>query len=299
VKFTLFVSVLALTLASPSLRADQKHCAEAMSTQQNTISRGYSPDGSLYAEISETHGDTQLRVFMAKTGLLYKTLEIPDVNIVGYWGDGGKRLAAGYYPTFSPDGKRLALISEEQDLLIWDVKYGDLIQHFRGPFAKRGGIAWSPNSQFILTRTNVVALGIMFADVTTGKWTHEAFPNGNMDLLWLPQWSPDGKHILADYLDRSNQFKRAEENKKLRDEYRNKSVIPRYFVARVWNVKTKRHYDRRTRSGNWGDNKDYLDDRFFTHYGTPIVYQYSEWVDNNTVRIDNRNSSKRWAFKSR
>jgi WD40 repeat protein len=67
---------------------------------------------------------------------------------------------------FSPDGKRLAVVSDWSQVLLWDVPTGKWGQHFAGP-SRLGPLHWSRDGKLMAGAT--LAGAVYLWDVTTGK----------------------------------------------------------------------------------------------------------------------------------
>ncbi|MCX7637643.1 MAG: prolyl oligopeptidase family serine peptidase [Cyclobacteriaceae bacterium] len=112
--------------------------------------------------------------------------------IINSDGSGLKKLAIGFYPKVSPDGKSIAYLNAGQ---IWLVKTdsagtGKKLFHARGT---QNNIRWSPDGSslaFVSNRNDHAFIGVY--DFTTKAIR---FLDPSVDRDGHPTWSPDGKQI--------------------------------------------------------------------------------------------------------
>lgn len=112
--------------------------------------------------------------------------------IINSDGSGLKKLAAGFYPKVSPDGKAVAYLSGGQ---VWLVKTdsagtGKKLFHSRG---SQNNIRWSPDGSklaFVSNRTDHSFIGVYDFSTKTIR-----FPDPSVDRDGHPVWSADGRQI--------------------------------------------------------------------------------------------------------
>jgi WD40 repeat protein len=130
-----------------------------------------------------------------------ETMEVWDVETgkkirafsYSYYDEYGDEFFSEYYEsaTFSPDGKQIAAVTDEKDIVLWDAASGRVIRTFSGYF--RSVVAFSPDGKQIVSADdkNIVIL----LDITTGKEIKN-FP-GHSDFVMSVRFSPDGKQIVS------------------------------------------------------------------------------------------------------
>jgi RNA polymerase sigma factor (sigma-70 family) len=96
---------------------------------------------------------------------------------------------------FSPDGKLLATGSWDNTVLIWDAATGRLIRAIHPQDGWIWGVAFSPDSQFLVTAGDHRSKRLRLWNVATGKSVRsfEGHTNAIRDL----SYSPDGKTIAS------------------------------------------------------------------------------------------------------
>jgi WD40 repeat protein len=136
------------------------------------FSLAWSPDGRTLA--TGSYEKQVVRLWDAESGRLLHTLEIPIARLAAAltWSSDGQRVSAqmnghlechtwnaadgkllrtvplwGHYPTFSPNGKQLAGVSDEGRIGIWDVETGKEVGQVTGYKGTVSRIAWSPDGK--------------------------------------------------------------------------------------------------------------------------------------------------------
>ncbi len=112
--------------------------------------------------------------------------------IINTDGTHAKKLATGFYPKLSPDGKSIAYLNAGQ---VWTVKLdsagqGKKLFHARG---SQNNIRWSPDGSkitFVSNRGDHSFIGVY--DITSSAIQ---FLDASVDRDGNPVWSPDGKQI--------------------------------------------------------------------------------------------------------
>jgi WD40 repeat protein len=97
---------------------------------------------------------------------------------------------------WSPDGMRIASLSRDRTVRIWDAATGKALQHFQDPAL--GYIAWSPGGQRILAVSDDkinhdTSLQVWDAITGNGIYTFRVLSKYVQEL----DWSPNSKLIAA------------------------------------------------------------------------------------------------------
>ncbi|GCE16102.1 WD40 repeat domain-containing protein [Tengunoibacter tsumagoiensis] len=138
-------------------------------------SSSWSPNDQSVA--SMTYGTVygfKVVIWDPQTGLVKKTILVPDANVSNY----GRDLS------WSPDGTYLALGVSQDEVFVWNAVTGELVTkntHVGGS----NGLAWSPDSKYLVTSGNTTAVW----EVATGTII-STFEKDASEV----SWSPDGKH---------------------------------------------------------------------------------------------------------
>ncbi len=120
---------------------------------------------------------------------------------------GSATLVGGSNPTWSPDGRQLAVLDGfpgtaamgDPHLRIVDASTATTVRTL--PFPAIGGLAWSPNGRWIAATGGPNGGGsngsnsLVRIDVMTGDVTELDGPSGMLDSEREPAWSPDSLHI--------------------------------------------------------------------------------------------------------
>lgn len=94
------------------------------------------------------------------------------------------------YMAFNPDGTQIAANSGDEDVRIWDIASGEVVQTFAS-----GGtfVSWSPDGRYIATGIRNDGMLLLW-DAETGELVggNETFQGGSST------WSPDSRHFATD-----------------------------------------------------------------------------------------------------
>jgi WD40 repeat protein len=98
---------------------------------------------------------------------------------------------------WSPDGKRLASVSADQTVMLWDVEsrkaLATLEGHKGGAVGAYGTVAWSPDGKRLASASGDRTM--MLWDVDSRKPL--ATLEGHKDMVYSVAWSPDGKRLAS------------------------------------------------------------------------------------------------------
>jgi WD40 repeat protein len=146
----------------------------ALDVGGSQASLAFSPDGKQL--VTGTYGVA--KVWDVKTGKLLRSLDMGPTQ-------------GGLTPTFSPDGKVLAIGNRNTTTRLFDPATGKLLRTLDQEMTQ--GIAFSPDSK-VLAATYVDGT-VRLWDVATGKALHEA-KSGAKELFCVA-WSPDGGLLVT------------------------------------------------------------------------------------------------------
>jgi WD40 repeat protein len=151
------------------------------------------PDGKLLAEGGEVlDGLPAVRIWDADSGKEVRLLRVEAE------GNSPSPQRPVYDLTWSPDGKRLAVGTLSDRILVLDVATGKRLLSLPG----FRGMAWSPDgTRLAVARMN--PLGVIGVwDAVTGRELLTLRGHGNAALWWIA-WSPDGRHLASADVNRS------------------------------------------------------------------------------------------------
>jgi WD40 repeat protein len=137
----------------------------------------YSPNGNCIVTIA---GDNTAKIWDAKTGLLFHTLE-------GH--TGAVRTAV-----FSPDGKRIVTTAWDLIPRVWDVRSGTLLSSLKGHSIGVNFATFSPDSKLIVTASSDHTAKIW--DANTGSLVRVLEMN-DWNFVQSAVFSPGGKQIVT------------------------------------------------------------------------------------------------------
>ena len=160
---------------------------------EGVTSVAYSPDGQTLASGSY---DKTIKLWNVKTGKLLQTLKGHSkwVTSVAYSPD-GQTLASGSY--YSPDGETLA--SEGDDIKLWNVKTGKLLQTLKGHFNQVSSVAYSPDGQTLASADDKT---IKLWDIKTGNLLQTLEGHSYYSANSVA-YSPDGQTLASGSSDKT------------------------------------------------------------------------------------------------
>jgi len=183
----------------------------------NTDVAVWSPEGQRFATISLA-GGKMVQVWDAQTGHNLSTFHLPTPAFHLTWTPDGTRIVADgntvvyvvdvatgrivlqVSPTLvdtqplwalSPDGRRIASLSGENTVQVWDAVTGSRLKTYQSQGGRVQVIAWSPDSQSIATGSRDGTVTVWNGSTVSGTY------GGTASALWNIVWSPDGKFIAA------------------------------------------------------------------------------------------------------
>jgi WD40 repeat protein/tRNA A-37 threonylcarbamoyl transferase component Bud32 len=167
---------------------------ELMALRRNdatVMSVRFSPDGKRIASISR---DMKIKVWDAQSGTEVKTLT-RDVSV-----------SRDFIPTalpvpivFSPDSKKIASISLNDTIKVWEADSGTALMAFKGHEKFITGLVFTPDGKRIISSSKDQTLRVW--DESTGQQLMVL--KGHEGIICNVAISPDGKRIVSVSLDRT------------------------------------------------------------------------------------------------
>jgi len=108
-----------------------------------------------------------------------------------------ERRPALEFPSYSPDGRRLAVGTFGREITVWEPATGQLLQVLRGHTAMVYAVNYSPDGRFLLS-ASFDGTGRIW-DAATGVTLR--ILEGHTNLLWKAAWSCDGTRAITTSLD--------------------------------------------------------------------------------------------------
>jgi WD40 repeat protein len=142
----------------------------------------WSPDGKILAWIS---GDGFKSIYLGDpvTGRIIRTLQGDTTSLNGI--------------AWSPDGKTLASGSDENTVLLWDLRSsGETIAILRGHKKAVSAVAWSPDSRTIVSGGEDLTVKLWNPQTGVNTLTLTT-PGFNSGIVSSVGWSPDGKVVAS------------------------------------------------------------------------------------------------------
>ena len=106
-----------------------------------------------------------------------------------------------YAVAWSPNGQRLASVSADKTLQVWDAASNKKFFIYRNNSASLNTIAWSPDSRYIAAGGNDKMAHIWDGFTRQGVYTY----HGHTGYITSIAWSPDGKLLASASVDRTIQ----------------------------------------------------------------------------------------------
>ncbi|HLX58340.1 MAG TPA: WD40 repeat domain-containing serine/threonine-protein kinase [Ktedonobacteraceae bacterium] len=156
----------------------------------------WSPDGR---HISSGSDDKTVQVWMpvrAKSNF-FSILLPSGRSEITYRGHSAKV----YHVAWSPNGLRLATVSADKTLQVWDALTGKQFFIYRNSSASLNTITWSPDSRYIAAGGNDKLAHIWDSLTRHGIYTY----HGHTGYVTSIAWSPDGRWIASASVDRTVQ----------------------------------------------------------------------------------------------
>ena len=159
-------------------------------------SLAWSPDGRHIASGSDDKTIQVWTPFKTKSNF-FSMLLTAGRNELTYRGHTAKVYAVAW----SPNGQRLATVSADKTLQVWDALTGKKFFIYRNNNASLNTIAWSPDSRYIAAGGNDKLAHIWDSVTRHGIYTY----HGHTGYVTAIAWSPDGSLLASASVDRTVQ----------------------------------------------------------------------------------------------
>ena len=160
----------------------------------------WSPDGSKLAFVSARDQGGRLGVALNVSALEpYLNAKFGDIFLVPALGGAAVKLVEdGYYPSWSPDGKRIVFGSNREGTFdLWTVpSEGGTPARLTREGAVSYQPAWSPDGKWIAYGSGLAPGGFGLKVIGSDGGAARSLTNASFGYVTRPAWWPDGKSIL-------------------------------------------------------------------------------------------------------
>ncbi len=157
----------------------------------------WSPDGKRIASGADDKTVQVWSPFKAKSGFFTLLLN-PSRSQFTYKGHTGRVHAVAW----SPNGLRLASVSSDKTLQVWDSLTGKKYFIHRSSTSGLNAVAWSPDNRYVLSGGNDKMVQVW--DIMTRHTAHTY--RGHSGYITSLAWSPDGKLVASGSVDHTVQI---------------------------------------------------------------------------------------------
>jgi len=164
---------------------------------KNVLALAWSPDGRRIASGSE---DKSVQVWSPnkdKSGF-FGTLRLAPRSQFTYKGHSGR--VNGLH--WSPNGQRIASVSNDKSLQVWDTTTGKQFIIYRNTSSGLNSVTWSPDGRFIAACGNDKMVYVWDAITRNNVFTYR----GHIGYVMSVAWSPDGKLLASAGVDHTMQI---------------------------------------------------------------------------------------------
>jgi WD40 repeat protein len=102
---------------------------------------------------------------------------------------------------WSPDGRRIASVSSDRSMQVWDSLTGRKFFIHRNTFGAINTVSWSPNGRYLASGSNDKAIQIWDSGTRQAISTYR----GHTGYVTAVTWSPDGKLLASGSVDHTVQ----------------------------------------------------------------------------------------------
>ncbi|MGZ3621838.1 MAG: WD40 repeat domain-containing protein [Ktedonobacteraceae bacterium] len=163
---------------------------------KKVLAIAWSPDGRRIASGSE---DKSVQVWSPNKdkSSFFGTLRLTPRSQFSYKGHSGRVNGL----IWSPNGQRIASVSNDKSLQVWDATTGKIFIIYRNTSAGINGVTWSPNGRFIAACGNDKMVQAWDAITRNNVFTYR----GHTGYVMSVAWSPDGKSLASAGVDHTMQ----------------------------------------------------------------------------------------------
>jgi serine/threonine protein kinase len=163
---------------------------------KKVLAVAWAPDGRRIASGSEDKSVQVWSPIKDKSGF-FGTLRLTPRGQFSYKGHSGRVNGL----IWSPNGQRIASVSNDKSMQVWDSSTGKKFIIYRTTSASINGVTWSPDGRFIAACGNDKMVQVWDAVTRSNVFTYR----GHTGYVMSVAWSPDGKLLASAGVDHTLQ----------------------------------------------------------------------------------------------
>ncbi len=164
---------------------------------KSVLALAWSPDGRRIASGSEDKSVQIWSPYKDKSGF-FGTLRLAPRSQFTYKGHSGRVNSL----IWSPNGQRIASVSNDKSLQVWDATSGKKFIIYRNTSSGLNSVTWSPDGRFIAACGNDKMVYVWDAITRNNVFTYR----GHTGYIMFVAWSPDGKLLASAGVDHTLQI---------------------------------------------------------------------------------------------